>query len=291
MKPKIIVVPDVHGRTFWKDVLPYVDEAQIIFLGDYLDPYHDDALVFNMTQESVIQNFEEIINLKRSRPNSVTLLLGNHDCEYIYGRSVCDVRCDKQNYGRIQTLFRENKDCFQIAAESRIAGKPYIFSHAGLHMRWLDDNVKEWTAENMVSQLNKLNAEALACPDPEQTDFAKALAKRDKHRSGKDAVGSPIWADAESYLFSSAKVVATYIDDEWELVYFAPTSKVAQKEVDGSLVADNTFTVKDDKGVETDNFDLFLSVVEITPGSEEEWRKIREKCFDKINRGIDKKEG
>ena len=43
---------------------------------------------------------------------------------------------------------------------------------------------------------------------------------------------------AEDYLFSSAKVVATYIDDEWALVYFAPTSKVAQKEVDGSLVSE-----------------------------------------------------
>ena len=200
MKPKIIVVPDVHGRPFWRDVLPFVGKVPIVFLGDYLDPYYDDAVVFKMTQEIVIQNFEEIINLKKSHPDSITLLLGNHDCEYLYGRSICDVRCDKMNFNRIQSLFRENKECFQIASECRISGKPYIFSHAGLHIRWLDDTLKEWTPSTMVSQLNNLNVEVLAYPDPEQTDFAKALAKRDKHRSGKEAVGSPIWADAESYL-------------------------------------------------------------------------------------------
>lgn len=200
MKPKIIVIPDVHGRSFWKDALPYAGEVPIIFLGDYLDPYYEYAVVSKMTQESVIQNFVEIIDLKKAYPDMVTLLLGNHDCEYMYGLSVCNDRCDKANHERIRSLFRENKDCFLLAAECRIAGKQYIFSHAGMHMRWLDSHVKGWTLENMVKCINDMNAEALAAPDPEQTDFARALAKRDKHRSGKDAVGSPIWADAESFM-------------------------------------------------------------------------------------------
>lgn len=42
--------------------------------------------------------------------------------------------------------------------------------------------------------------------------------------------------DADKYPFASGKVVAKFIDDEdWELVYFAPTSKVASTTVDGSL--------------------------------------------------------
>ncbi|MBQ8637246.1 MAG: S-layer homology domain-containing protein [Clostridia bacterium] len=48
------------------------------------------------------------------------------------------------------------------------------------------------------------------------------------------AVGA---TDAEDYLFSSAKVVAEYNDDEeWKLIYFAPTSKVATKTIDGTLI-------------------------------------------------------
>ena len=32
----IAIIPDVHGRQFWKDVIPRKDEFEkIIFLGDY----------------------------------------------------------------------------------------------------------------------------------------------------------------------------------------------------------------------------------------------------------------
>lgn len=38
--------------------------------------------------------------------------------------------------------------------------------------------------------------------------------------------------------------------------------------------------------VETDNFDLFLSMVNVDSNSEKLWKKLREICFDKINRGV-----
>ena len=42
---KLLVIPDVHGRTFWKTpVRKYLDHVdRVIFLGDYLDPYKDEA--------------------------------------------------------------------------------------------------------------------------------------------------------------------------------------------------------------------------------------------------------
>lgn len=50
---------------------------------------------------------------------------------------------------------------------------------------------------------------------------------------------------AEDYLFSSAKVVAEFNDDEeWKLIYFAPTSKVATKTVDGTLINEQTDSKK-----------------------------------------------
>ena len=58
--------------------------------------------------------------------------------------------------------------------------------------------------------------------------------KRDAVKVGK--------TDAETYVFSSAKVIATYVDDEFELVYFAPTAKVAQKAIDGTLVKESDTT-------------------------------------------------
>jgi UDP-2,3-diacylglucosamine pyrophosphatase LpxH len=86
----IIIIPDVHGRRFWKPaVQKYAseltsDQMHCVFLGDYLDPYE-----FEQQQEmvgsttDVINNFKEILKIKEALGSSVTLLLGNHDLHYI----------------------------------------------------------------------------------------------------------------------------------------------------------------------------------------------------------------
>jgi len=46
---KVIIIPDVHGRPFWREVLTNKEDT-IVFLGDYSDPYeyagftHKDAV-------------------------------------------------------------------------------------------------------------------------------------------------------------------------------------------------------------------------------------------------------
>ena len=35
----ILIIPDIHGRTFWKECIKCREYDEIIFLGDYLDPY------------------------------------------------------------------------------------------------------------------------------------------------------------------------------------------------------------------------------------------------------------
>ena len=71
-----LIIPDIHGRTFWKDaVSQYEDKVEkIIFLGDYLDPYLDEGI----TRKDAIRNFEEIIDYKINNSDKVVLLLGNH---------------------------------------------------------------------------------------------------------------------------------------------------------------------------------------------------------------------
>ncbi len=83
-------------------------------------------------------------------------------------------------------------------------------------------------------------------PDTEQLVSKNSVSENYK----KDvAVGNTA---AESYLFSSAKVIAEFDDDsDWTLLYFATTSKVAQKAVDGTLVADYS-TDADKSGVSAD---------------------------------------
>ena len=72
----ITIIPDIHGRVFWKKAVDSID-------------------------------------FKKSNPERVVLLLGNHDCEYMYSRNVCDCRSDRKNYDIIQSLFRDNWKLFR----------------------------------------------------------------------------------------------------------------------------------------------------------------------------------
>ena len=53
-----------------------------------------------------------------------------------------------------------------------------------------------------------------------------------------------------------------------------------------AFVFDFNFNESFDILVSTDNFDLFLSIVEVMPNSEKLWKKLKEICFDQINQGI-----
>ena len=57
-----------------------------------------------------------------------------------------------------------------------------------------------------------------------------------------------------------------------------------------AFIYDFNFNASYDILVATDNFDLYLSVVEVLEDSEKLWKKLRKLCFDKINRGVDRNE-
>lgn len=73
----ILVLPDIHGRTFWKEPLKYKDKFDhIIFLGDYFDPYPSEGI----TPEEAVNNFKEILKIFTEDEiyGKVEFLLGNH---------------------------------------------------------------------------------------------------------------------------------------------------------------------------------------------------------------------
>lgn len=93
--------------------------------------------------------------------------------------------------------------------------------------------------------------------DPDENSLVKNYGSSANPTKKSVKVGKTA---AEDYLFSSAKVVAEYNDDnEWTLLYLAPTTKVATKVVDGTLIAANDgsdreigISYKDDKGDATE---------------------------------------
>ena len=132
---KYLIVPDVHGRSFWREpvyeCLNKSKDTKIIFLGDYLDPYEN-------IKEIAFVTFEEIIDLKNEFPDRIILLIGNHDLHYIYNRqSGC--RMDYERRLDIANLFDENKDIFDACYFDVINDKNIIFSHSGFVKGWIEN--------------------------------------------------------------------------------------------------------------------------------------------------------
>ena len=55
----MIIIPDIHGRTFWKKAVKGHENDEIVFLGDYNDPYPADNI---KPGDYTLKNFEAILN-------------------------------------------------------------------------------------------------------------------------------------------------------------------------------------------------------------------------------------
>ena len=118
-----LVVPDVHGRNFWKEPCKNFDKYEkIIFLGDYVDPYGYEGI----TKENAIDNFKEIIFFAKEHSDKVILLLGNHCLPYISDYFLCNAnggRHDNKRHNEIKKLYLDNIKLFSLAYEDVINNK------------------------------------------------------------------------------------------------------------------------------------------------------------------------
>ena len=191
MKKGILVIPDVHGREFWKEVVDCKKYERIIFLGDYTDPYDIEGI----TDEMAVDNFKSIIALKQSNPDKVVLLLGNHDLHYYsdyYYELAGGVRYDPIAAIILQRLFQDNFQDFQLAWETDWGGKHYLFSHAGITQSWLKRNL-HLIRKPDANHLNRLLL---------SNEGLEALAQVGEMRWGDYPSGSIVWADAEEMAVS-----------------------------------------------------------------------------------------
>lgn len=185
----MIIIPDIHGRSFWKDAVKENEDQEFIFLGDYVDPYSHEGI---MPWEG-LDALEDVIEFKKSHPDNVTLLLGNHDLTYL-SESIGANRHDYERQEEITALLEENIDLFQIACEKVLNGKRYIFSHAGIIRKWLRNN--EATLGTIipgheVETLNRLFHEGKLYP---------ALSDVSYYRGGPNDTSSCVWADIEEFV-------------------------------------------------------------------------------------------
>ena len=188
----MIIIPDVHGRVFWKEIVKN-SEDKIIFLGDYVDPYPGE----NISLIGALDNLSEIIDYKKSNPSKVILLLGNHDFMYMdfeHNRYSC--RHDFENEPKITKILMDNRDLFQMNYSIEVKNKLYIFSHAGILKPWIE-KYKNLFGE-FPGSLDKIN-ELYKKWDPE---FISSLLEISYYRGGWSDFGSMIWSDVREHSVS-----------------------------------------------------------------------------------------
>lgn len=199
----MIIIPDIHGRTFWKEAVKDNDTEEVVFLGDYLDPYPKEGI----SKEDALANFKEILQYKRQNYDRVTLLLGNHDIAYIDSVAMV-TRHDFEHEKEIEALFADNADCFKLCTSTTIDGRCFLLSHALLSKYWLDIlcqhlNIDSPEPENIADCINQAYI-----AQPEKT--LELLRIVSHYRGGELPIGSIVWADVRETALQGNLITGVY---------------------------------------------------------------------------------
>lgn len=177
---KLIAIGDIHGRSSWKEIIKSTDADKIVFIGDYFD---SKDLVLAKEQ---IENFKDILSLKRNSPDQVVLLFGNHDFHYLSGAG--------EQYSGFQYGSQYDiEEVLNEAVKERLVqmahvDNQYLFSHAGVTKTWLTN--QGYAGQQMDEFINDLFYWQPQC-------FRFQIGEN-RSSSGDDITQSPIWVRPES---------------------------------------------------------------------------------------------
>jgi predicted phosphodiesterase len=184
---KVVSIGDIHGRTGWKKIIKEdFDDSEFIFLGDYTDPYR----VERISESDSIENLIEILELKKKNPEKISLLLGNHDAQYLYYPNFTKTGNLSRLYlQELLDIYQLNQNLFQIAVQKN----NYLFTHAGINAGWFQEHVQLFIQfglkednSNLAVILNKIGKEPI---------WRKILGDISFYRNGRDRYAGPLWAD------------------------------------------------------------------------------------------------
>ncbi len=177
---KHIIIGDLHGRDSWKWA-NMAGAGRVVFLGDYVDS-------FKRSDDVILDNLQAIITLKKSYPEKIVLLLGNHDVQYLHFPKYYCPGFRASIQPELTKLFTENRDLFQIAYQRR----NFIFTHAGISNQWwralrcsFTYHILCHTGDTIADTINRIERET-----QNSSIFAYS-----RYRTGHDSDGGPLWAD------------------------------------------------------------------------------------------------
>ena len=135
---RTLSIGDIHGKDVWKQAtdgtIHHIDDFdKVIFVGDYVDSFHVPAVIQK-------RNLLDIIEFKKSYPDKVINLLGNHDVQYMHFPQYRCSGFQAPHAIDYTQIFRENRELFQLAYQ---IGN-HLWSHAGVHRGWYNECCKKY---------------------------------------------------------------------------------------------------------------------------------------------------
>ena len=199
----ILVIPDLHGRTFWKEPIAHKEDFDhIVFLGDYFDPYHWESI----NQQDAIENFKELINsfTKEELDNKVEFLLGNHDGHYLYDipeatRIAKNPTINKEITALLISL--RDKNQLKINTWITIENTTYLFTHAGINKDWADKHPELCNIDYPGMLYQKFNDSPVAIDTlPNEYIDWMSIGEIGSYRGGWNKTGGPLWCDIREFI-------------------------------------------------------------------------------------------
>lgn len=176
---KILTIPDLHEKDIWKKAISK-DWDKVIFLGDYVDS-------FDHNKDKCISNLLDIIEFKKSNPDNIILLLGNHDIQYLDSKYRCS-GYQQDSAALITIILNDNKGLFKVA----YLHKNYLFTHAGVSKKWFNF----FKSKNEDIYDNSISLDVLF------NDIHSSSRQQELHtvshlRGGSHLYGGITWADKQ----------------------------------------------------------------------------------------------
>lgn len=187
---KVLVIGDVHGRDLWKTLIK-TNWDHCVFIGDYFDS-------FDIKGTVQYENFNEILKFKRSNPDKVTLLVGNHDISYLDSFCQCSGYQNHIAY-LIKTVLEPLVASGEIQA-CKVIGD-HIFTHAGITKTWYDKYQIDELIESMsgleeaINELLKAKVRAFCFQDPPPKMSIRSISYY-----GDNIWQSPMWVRPDSLI-------------------------------------------------------------------------------------------
>ena len=173
---KLLIIPDIHGRDFWKEPCQHIDEFdKVVCLGDYHDPYPQQV------SQDISRHMlrDEFVPFVEKHKDKFVCLFGNHDGNYIVGDMAN--RIDFHHKEEIRNLLKR----LDLQLIYEVDG--YLFSHSGVLPSWMSNNFSILDEHEVVDCLKNVQF------------WDPALLDVSPYRGGYSRCGSCIWGDVREY--------------------------------------------------------------------------------------------